>query len=95
MIAHLLQITEGDEIIMPSFTFVSTANAFVSQGATPVFVDLDPQTLNMDVSLVEAEITSRTKAIIAVHYAGHACDLKQLADICKKHNLYLIEDAAM
>lgn len=95
MIAHLLNVQEGDEIIMPSFTFVSTANAFVSRGATPVFVDIDPETLNIDPALVAAQITDKTKAIIAVHYAGHPCDLAALADLCKQHGLYLIEDAAM
>lgn len=95
MIALLLNIQQGDEIIMPSFTFVSTANAFVSHGATPVFVDIDSTNLNLDLNLVEQAITPRTKAIVAVHYAGHACDLNRLKQICEKHKLFLIEDAAM
>ncbi|MBP9187510.1 MAG: dTDP-4-amino-4,6-dideoxygalactose transaminase [Bacteroidia bacterium] len=95
MIATLIDIKPGDEIIMPSFTYVSTANAFVSAGATPVFVDINSTTLNIDETLIEAAITPKTKAIIAMHYAGHACNLIALKDICKKHNLFLIEDAAM
>lgn len=95
MIALLLNIQPGDEVIMPSFTFVSTVNAFVSHGATPVFVDINPMTLNIDVDRIESEITDKTKAIVAVHYAGHACDLVRLGEICKNHDLYLIEDAAM
>lgn len=95
MIALLMNIQPGDEIIMPSFTFVSTANAFVSHGATPVFVDIDRSNLNLDLDLVEQAITSKTKAIVAVHYAGHACDLNRLKRICEKHKLFLIEDAAM
>lgn len=95
MIAHLLDIREGDEVIMPSFTFVSTANAFVSRGAVPVFADIDPETLNIDVSLVEAAITDKTKAIVAVHYGGNPCDLRALKNLCEKHRLFLIEDAAM
>lgn len=95
MIALLLNIEKGDEIIMPSFTFVSTANAFVSRGANAVFVDIEPHSLNIDLNQVEAAITPKTKAVIAVHYAGHACDLKRLKGICQKHNLILIEDAAM
>lgn len=95
MIALLLNIEKGDEIIMPSFTFVSTANAFVSKSAHAVFVDIEPNSLNIDLDKVEAAITPRTKAIIAVHYAGHACDLNRLKEICQKHNIFLIEDAAM
>lgn len=95
MIALLLNIEKGDEIIMPSFTFVSTANAFVSRGANAVFVDIEPYSLNIDLDQVEAAITPKTKAVIAVHYAGHACDLKRLKEICQKHNIFLIEDAAM
>lgn len=95
MIAHLLDIGEGDEVIMPSFTFVSTANAFASHGATPVFADIDPVTLNLDVAQAEQAITPRTKAIVAVHYAGFPCDLKGLRALCDRHGLYLIEDAAM
>lgn len=95
MIAMLMDIQKGDEVILPSFTFVSTANAFVSRGATPVFVDIDSTNLNLNLDLVEQAITPRTKAIIAVHYAGHACDLNRLKQICEKHNLFLVEDAAM
>lgn len=95
MIATLIDTKQGDEIIMPSFTFVSTANAFVSKGATPVFVDIDAETLNINEKLVEQAITPKTKAIIAVHYAGHACKMEALKEIAKKHSLFLIEDAAM
>jgi dTDP-4-amino-4,6-dideoxygalactose transaminase len=94
-IALLLNLEKGDEIIMPSFTFVSTANAFFSKGAIPVFVDIDSDSLNLDLDLIENAITSKTKAIVAVHYAGHACDLNKLKLICQKHSLFLIEDAAM
>lgn len=95
MVATLIDIKQGDEIIMPSFTFVSTANAFVSKGAIPVFVDIDPVSLNIDETLIEQAITQKTKAIIAMHYAGHSCNMNALQSICKKHNLILIEDAAM
>lgn len=95
IIAHLLDIERGDEIIMPSFTFVSSANAFVSHGATPVFVDIELETLNLDLDLVEKAITPKTKAVVAVHYAGHPCDLNRLKEICDRHQIYLIEDAAM
>lgn len=95
IIAHLLDIERGDEIIMPSFTFVSSANAFVSHGATPVFIDIELETLNLDLSLVEKAITPKTKAVVAVHYAGHPCDLSKLREICNKYQIYLIEDAAM
>src|SRR5690554_5842973 len=87
MSALLLDIKPGDEVIMPSYTFVSTANAFVLRGATPVFVDIDPQTMNIDAQLVEQAITSRTKAIVPVHYAGVACDMDVLMGIAKRHNL--------
>lgn len=95
MAATLSGLSAGDEVIMPSFTFVSTANAFVSRGAVPVFVDIKANDLNLDENLVEQAITPKTKAIVAVHYAGHACDLKALKTICEKNNLLLIEDAAM
>jgi dTDP-4-amino-4,6-dideoxygalactose transaminase len=95
MIALLMNIQKGDEVILPSFTFVSSANAFVSRGATPVFVDIETETLNLDLELVEKAITPKTRAIIAVHYAGHSCDLNRLKSICEKHNLFLVEDAAM
>ncbi len=94
MMAMLLDIEAGDEIIMPSYTFVSTANAFVLRGAVPVFVDIRPDTLNIDEKIVEKAITPRTRAIVAVHYAGVGCEMDALQKICKKHNLYLIEDAA-
>ena len=95
IIAHALDIENGDEVILPSFTFVSTVNAFTSRGATPVFIDIEPDRLNLDIDLVERAITSKTRAIIAVHYAGHSCDLNRLKKICEKHSLVLIEDAAM
>lgn len=95
MIATLIDVKEGDEIIMPSFTYVSTANAFVSKGATPVFIDINPETLNIDEKLIEQAITSKTKAIVAVHYAGHACNMNAIKEIANKYSLFLIEDAAM
>lgn len=90
----LAGIEPGDEIIMPSFTFVSTANAFALRGGVPVFVDVRADTLNLDERLVEAAVTSRTKAIVAVHYGGIACDMDALLAIARKHDLILIEDAA-
>ena len=95
MIAHLMNVQKGDEIIMPSFTFIATANAFVSRGATPVFVDIDPNTLNLDLNLIESSIGPKTKAIVMVHYGGHASDMNRLKAICEKHKIYLVEDAAM
>jgi dTDP-4-amino-4,6-dideoxygalactose transaminase len=94
MSAILLDIQPGDEVIMPSYTFVSTANAFVLRGGTPVFVDIRPDTLNIDETKIEAAITSKTRAIVPVHYAGVACDMDVIMDIAKKHNLYVVEDAA-
>lgn len=94
MAAILLDIKEGDEIIMPSFTFVSTANAFVLRGGVPVFVDIRPDTLNIDENLIEAAITNKTKAICVVHYAGVSCEMDKILEIAKKHNLYIVEDAA-
>lgn len=94
MCAILAGIGPGDEVIMPSFTFVSTANAFALRGGIPVFVDIRPDTLNLDENLVEAAITPRTKAIVAVHYAGQPCAMESLQKICQRHGLYLIEDAA-
>ncbi len=94
MTAMLAGIGPGDEVIMPSYTFVSTANAFVLRGAVPVFVDIRADTCNLDETLVEAAITDRTRAIVAVHYAGVACDMDTLQDIARRHNLLLIEDAA-
>ncbi len=92
--AILGEIGEGDEVIMPSFTFVSTANAFVIRGAKPIFVDIRPDTLNIDEQQIEAAITERTKAIVAVHYAGVACEMDLIMDIARRHNLMVIEDAA-
>ena len=94
MTALLLDLKAGDEVIMPSFTFVSTANAFVLRGATPVFVDIRPDTLNLDAQLVEAAITPATRAIVPVHYAGVACDMDALLSIARRHGLAIIEDAA-
>lgn len=94
MAAILCDLKPGDEVIMPSFTFVSTANAVCLRGAKPVFVDIDPVTLNIDPSLVPAAITERTRAIFAVHYAGVVADMDALAEIAKTHGLLLIEDAA-
>ena len=94
MAALLLDIQPGDEVIMPSYTFVSTANAFVLRGGVPVFVDIRPDTLNIDENLIEAAITPRTKAIVPVHYAGVACEMDAIMDIAQRHNLLVIEDAA-
>ena len=94
MAAILCDVGPGDEVIMPSFTFVSTANAVVLRGATPVFVDIDPETLNLDPARVAAAVTPRTKAIFAVHYAGFPADMDALADIARANNLVLVEDAA-
>ncbi len=94
MSAFLLDLRAGDEVIVPSFTFVSTANAYALRGAKIVFVDISPQTLNIDPAAVEAAITPRTKAIVAVHYAGVACDLDALLAIVERHGIALIEDNA-
>lgn len=94
MSAMLAGVGPGDEVIMPSFTFVSTANAFVLRGATPVFVDIRPDTLNLDESRIEAAITPRTRAIVPVHYAGVGCDMDTIGEIARKHRLLVIEDAA-
>jgi dTDP-4-amino-4,6-dideoxygalactose transaminase len=94
MAALLLNLQPGDEVIMPSFTFVSTANAFVLRGATPVFVDIRGDTLNIDEGLVEAAITPRTRAVVAVHYAGVSCEMDAIAGIARRHGLVVIEDAA-
>jgi dTDP-4-amino-4,6-dideoxygalactose transaminase len=92
--ALLCGVGEGDEVIMPSFTFVSTANAFVLRGARPVFVDVSPDTLNLDERLLEAAITDKTKAVVAVHYAGVACEMDTIRDIARRHGLRVVEDAA-
>lgn len=94
MSALLLDLEQGDEVIMPSFTFVSTANAFVLRGAIPVFVDIRADTLNIDERLIEAAITSRTKAICVVHYAGVGCDMDPILEIASRHGLAVVEDAA-
>ncbi len=94
MAALLADIQPGDEVIMPAYTFVSTADAFVLRGATPVFVDIRPDTMNMDENLVEAAITDKTKAIVPVHYAGVACEMDVIMDIAARHHLIVIEDAA-
>lgn len=92
--ALLSEIKEGDEVIMPSYTFVSTADAFVLRGAKAVFVDIRPDTMNIDETKIEAAITEKTKAIVPVHYAGVACEMDVIMDIAKRHNLVVIEDAA-
>lgn len=94
MAALLLDIKPGDEVIMPSYTFVSTADAFVLRGAKVIFVDIRPDTMNIDENLIEAAVTDRTKAIVPVHYAGVACEMDTIMDIAKRHHLYVVEDAA-
>ena len=94
MAAILAEIQPGDEVIMPSYTFVSTANAFVLRGAVPVFVDIRPDTLNIDETLIEAAITKRTRAIVPVHYAGVGCAMDAIMAIAAHHKLLVIEDAA-
>jgi dTDP-4-amino-4,6-dideoxygalactose transaminase len=94
MAALLIDIQAGDEVIMPSYTFPSTANAFVLRGARVVFVDIRPDTMNLDERLIEGAITERTKAIVPVHYAGVACEMDTIVRIARGHNLHVIEDAA-
>jgi dTDP-4-amino-4,6-dideoxygalactose transaminase len=94
MAAILCGLGPGDEVILPSFTFPSTANAIVRTGAKPVFVDIRPDTMNLDERLIEAQITARTKAIFPVHYAGVSCDMDTIMAIASKHNLLVVEDAA-
>ena len=94
MSALMLDVQEGDEIILPSYTFVSTANAFVLRGAIPVFIDIRSDTLNLDETLIEEAITSKTKAIVVVHYAGIGCEMDSILDIAKRYNIRVIEDAA-
>lgn len=94
MSALLLDLRPGDEVIMPSFTFVSTANAYALRGATPVFADCRPDTLNLDERLVEAAITGRTRAVVVVHYAGVACAMEAIGELCERYGLALIEDNA-
>ncbi len=94
MAAILIDIREGDEIIMPSFTFPSSANAFALRGAKPVFVDVRPDTLNIDERLLEAAVTERTKAVLVMHYAGVSCAMDEIMEIARRHDLFVIEDAA-
>ena len=94
MAALLAGIKEGDEVIMPSYTFVSTGDAFVLRGAVPVFVDIRPDTMNIDENLIEAAITEKTKAIVPVHYAGVACEMDKIMELAEKYHLMVIEDAA-
>ena len=94
MIAILLDVEPGDEIIMPSYTFVSTANAFVLRGGVPVFVDVRPDTLNLDETQIESAVTDRTRAIVAVHYAGVACEMAAVLDVAARRGLLVAEDAA-
>jgi len=94
MAAILIDIQPGDEVIMPSYTFVSTANAFVLRGAKIVFVDIRPDTMNIDERLIEGAITNRTKAIVPVHYAGVSCEMDAIMDIAEQHGVFVIEDAA-
>jgi dTDP-4-amino-4,6-dideoxygalactose transaminase len=95
MCAMLTDIREGDEVIVPSFAFVTTANAFVLRGAKPVFIDIYPDTLNLDVSKLDDLITSKTKAIVALHYAGIACDMDKIMDIARKNGVPVVEDNAL
>lgn len=94
MSAILSNIQPGDEVIMPSYTFVSTADAFVLRGAKVIFVDIRAETMNIDERLIEEAVTERTKAIVPVHYAGVSCKMDEICDIAKRHNLFVIEDAA-
>lgn len=94
MTGLLTDLEEGDEVILPSYTFVSTANAFALRGAVPVFIDIDPATMNLDTELIEQAITSSTKAIVVVHYAGVACKMDEVMTIAERHGLFVIEDAA-
>src|SRR5215471_3606927 len=94
MAALLTGVGPGDEVIMPSFTFVSTANAFALRGATIVFVDIRPDTLNLDESRIEAAVTDRTRVIVPVHYAGVGCEMDEICRIAERHRLFVVEDAA-
>ena len=94
MAALLSDIRPGDEVIMPSYTFVSTANAFVLNGAAIVFVDIRPDTMNINEELIEAAVTPQTRAIVPVHYAGVSCEMDKIMEIAKRHDLTVIEDAA-
>lgn len=94
MAAILINVQPGDEVIMPSYTFVSTANAFIMRGAKVIFVDVRPDTMNIDETLIEAAISDKTKAIVPVHYAGVSCEMDMIMDIANRHGLFVIEDAA-
>ena len=94
MAAILCDIRPGDEFIVPSYTFVSTANAFVLRGGVPVFVDIRPDTMNLDERLIEQALTPRTRAIVPVHYAGIGCDMTAIMEIARRHRLLVVEDAA-
>lgn len=94
MAALLTQVKEGDEVIMPSYTFVSTADAFVQRGANIVFVDIRPDTMNLDERLIEDAVTDKTRVIVPVHYAGVACEMDTILDIARRHHLMVVEDAA-
>ena len=94
MASLLARVEPGDEVIMPSYTFVSTANAFVLRGAKIVFVDIRPDTMNIDENLIEDAITEKTKAIVPVHYGGVSCEMDTIMDIARRHNLVVVEDAA-
>ena len=94
MAAFLSDIQPGDEVIMPSYTFVSTADAFVLRGAKIVFVDIRPDTMNIDENLIEDAITEKTRAIVPVHYAGVGCEMNKIMEIARRHNLKVVEDAA-
>ena len=94
LMALLMEIEPGDEVIMPSYTFASTADAFVLRGAKIVFADIRPDTMNIDENLIEQAITPRTKAIIVMHYAGVACEMDKIMEIARRHNLFVAEDAA-
>ncbi|MFN2150609.1 MAG: aminotransferase class I/II-fold pyridoxal phosphate-dependent enzyme, partial [Anaerolineales bacterium] len=94
MAAILLNIQDGDEVIVPDFTFVSTINAFILRGARPVFLDIRPDTLNLDESQLEAAITPRTKAILPVHYAGVGCEMDVIMEVARRHKIAVVEDNA-
>lgn len=94
MCALLLDLQPGGEVIIPAFTFVSTVNAFILRGAKPVFIDIRPDTLNLDEKLLESKITPRTKAVVVVHYAGVGCEMDKIVEICQRHHLPIIEDNA-
>ncbi|MGH7178926.1 MAG: aminotransferase class I/II-fold pyridoxal phosphate-dependent enzyme, partial [Tepidisphaeraceae bacterium] len=94
MSALLLDIKPGDEVVVPSFTFVSTVNAFVLRGATPVFVDVRPDTLNLDEKKLESLMTKKTRAVVPVHYAGVGCEMDAILDVANRHNAAVVEDNA-